>query len=428
MGQAELTEFLFVLYCIVQGVDECLGCKFAPAQRFLRRRMEYKPSGGYGATRVYRGGGTWLRVFEREFDGRWPAWWDDRRNGAEDCIRKRELLQLKVLLARMVLNHGADSLAIACLCSSGRDESMHSMTESFAAAVYSRMCLRCKQPYSQPSAEFEIPSGIVHRNRLPETMAQYEEHPGRWEFIEHGQYWRFVFKETCEHDPQPGYLIQHICRLSPFALNLWSAEIVAHSVAPQNIPSWDMHFGAFVTPNSGLRECAVQNQHSMWHECPKPAFDKIHPYQIERDKEEKEAFDRDQQQFRDRFAQLPRVPDIHAPDWSEACRVPRVIRPKVTQFEPLLQWAEAFCSLNHGILPPYMREGFASASVVSSSKRQTAPPASCPAETSGSEDDQLDIPPLQAQSDSDAAEDVECVPCDPSYADEPVDDPGEFPW
>ena len=65
--------------------------------------MEYKPSGGYGATRVYRGGGTWLRVFEREFDGRWPAWWDDRRNGAEDCIRKRELLQLKVLLARMVL-------------------------------------------------------------------------------------------------------------------------------------------------------------------------------------------------------------------------------------------------------------------------------------------------------------------------------------
>ena len=52
----------------------------------------------------------------------------------------------------------------------------------------------------------------------------------------------------------------------------------------------------------------------------------------------------------------------------------------------------------------------------------------CPAETSGSEDDQLDIPPLQAQSDSDAAEDVECVPCDPSYADEPVDDPGEFPW
>ena len=178
---------------------------------------------------------------------------------------------------------------------------------------------------------------------------------------------------------------------------------------------------------SGLRECAVQNQHSMWHECPKPAFDKIFPYQIERDKEEKEAFDRDQQQFRDRFAQLPRVPDIHAPDWSRACHVARVIRPKVTQFEPLLQWAEAFCSLNHGILPPYMREGFASASVVPSSKRQTAPPASCPAETSGSEDDQLDIPPLQAQSDSDAAEDVECVPCDPSYADEPVDDPGEFP-
>ena len=105
-----------------------------------------------------------------------------------------------------------------------------------------------------------------------------------------------------------------------------------------------------------------------------------------------------------------------------------VIRPKVTQFEPLLQWAEAFCSLNHGILPPYMREGFASASVVPSSKRQTAPPASCPAETSGSEDDQLDIPPLQAQSDSDAAEDVECVPCDPSYADEPIEDPGEFPW
>ena len=66
--QAELTEFLFVLYCIAEGVDECLGCKFAPAQRFLRRRMEYSPYSrlnGYGATRVYRGGGTWLRVFER---------------------------------------------------------------------------------------------------------------------------------------------------------------------------------------------------------------------------------------------------------------------------------------------------------------------------------------------------------------------------
>ena len=49
--QAELTEFLFVLYCIAEGVDECLGCKFAPAQRFLRRRMEYSRSGGYGVTR-----------------------------------------------------------------------------------------------------------------------------------------------------------------------------------------------------------------------------------------------------------------------------------------------------------------------------------------------------------------------------------------
>lgn len=96
---------------------------------------------------------------------------------AEECIRKRELLQLKVLLARMVLNHSVDSLAIACLCSSGRDESMHSMTESFAAAVYSRKCLRCKQLYSQPSAEFEIPSCIV--GHLPETLALYEEQPGR---------------------------------------------------------------------------------------------------------------------------------------------------------------------------------------------------------------------------------------------------------
>ena len=51
---------------------------------------------------------------------------------------------------------------------------------------------------------------------------------------------------------------------------------------------------------------------------------------------------------------------------------------------------------------------------------QTAPPASCPAaETSGSEDDQLDMPPVQAQNNSDAAEEVEC---------EPVQDPGEFPW
>ena len=96
---------------------------------------------------------------------------------AEECIRKRELLQLKVLLARMVLNHSVDSLAIACLCSSGRDESMHSMTESIAAAVYSRKCLRCKQLYSQPSAEFEIPSCIV--GHLPETLALYEEQPGR---------------------------------------------------------------------------------------------------------------------------------------------------------------------------------------------------------------------------------------------------------
>ena len=33
---------------------------------------------------VYRGGGNWLRVFEREFDGRWPGWWRDRHWGA-DC-------------------------------------------------------------------------------------------------------------------------------------------------------------------------------------------------------------------------------------------------------------------------------------------------------------------------------------------------------
>ena len=175
-------------------------------------------------------------------------------------------------------------------------------------------------------------------------------------------------------------------------------------------------------------EYAVQNQHSMWHENPAAAFEKIFANKIERDKEEKEAFDRHKQEFRHRFAQLPRVPNIHVPDWSRACPVERVIRPKVTQFEPLLQWAEAFCSLNHGILPPYMRKGFASASVVPSSKPQTAPPASCPAETSGSEDDQLDMPPLLAQNDSDAAEEVECVPCDPSYADEPVEDTGEFPW
>ena len=67
-----------------------------------------------------------------------------------------------------------------------------------------------------------------------------------------------------------------------------------------------------------------------------------------------------------------------------------------------------------------MRESFASASVVPSRKLQTAPRASCPpAETSGSEDDQLDMPPVQAQNNSDAAEEVEC---------EPVQDPGEFPW
>ena len=181
----ELYLYLLWLRCMVEGKRELHGGKFCPEKMKLpepamnkypcRRSKARKLNSvceGCGAwpsegciTKVShpRRGQKWWDRFDNELIGKWPAWWQSSRlcDGdspyegfvAQDvCVARRQLLQLKVLLARMVFNRG-DTLAIRCLALA--DICRGAQHAMFDGVIYFSCCPRCAKPWSDAECKPE---------------------------------------------------------------------------------------------------------------------------------------------------------------------------------------------------------------------------------------------------------------------------------
>ena len=112
--------------------------------------------------------------YEAEMSGSWPAWWGTGgrelgipRTGM--CVARRKLLQLKVLLARMVLNRG-DTLAIRCLamCEHIRPAYREML---YGGTIFFSHCFLCGSPWSAPTCVPCTRRSIVKRVRVPAVHA-----------------------------------------------------------------------------------------------------------------------------------------------------------------------------------------------------------------------------------------------------------------
>ena len=429
--RSELTEFLHALYCVVEGVNAHLGCTFVPSRRLLRPRMEYS-SANDGQRRVYRHGTTWLQVFEREFSGPWPAWWSERARGAYCCVVERTLLQLKVLLACMVLDSD-DSLAVIAFCSCQPDPELHTCSQEYAMTIYYSHCLRCYQPYALPSATFETLShecceSVTLENYLEklvgtgppghenteeslrrhwyEWIAKHEQRPGYWQTktklarIYDGKSIyeptvQYVFVNECKHDQSvPGYPVQYICHMSPIAAHLSCPMIMSRqSLFPARITAAGQCMSVGVMASQwgcGITRPLTDVEKHQFDALPRLA----EPLLVEN------SMQASHQEQRPDYV-------VTDPKCDNACRdrerlhINATLRLPISQFEPLLTWVEARAR-STGKRVPYMCEGFVPASVLpSAASFRTAAGDDSPEDT-------IELPPLTAECEQ--PHDQECEP------------------
>ena len=182
-----------------------------------------------------------------------------------------------------------------------------------------------------------VPSG--QRMDYSDFVAEYEKYPGRWETrsstAQYGSrcstasHIKYMFEEQCQHvETQPGYLVQCIYTMSPFARYLCSDA------------------------NDESKEERLEEKFGRF------PIRSIRPYEVERCRELHKQNDRRKEDFQARFAMLPRLADVHVTPERQS-----ILQP-VSQFESLLQWAETYARTKHGIVPPYLKEGFAAVSVL----------------------------------------------------------------
>ena len=145
----KLMLFLFALRCCAEGLDEYAGIPFRPEKWVLPQAAQrWYWSNGERTSSVPREGDKWWKIFDREIDGRWPSWWNNKHEANRVATRRE--LRRRVLLARSVLNQ-ADSLAIVCLCLCYLDDHYDDFRElvpAFHGVVYLSHCIRCHTPYT----------------------------------------------------------------------------------------------------------------------------------------------------------------------------------------------------------------------------------------------------------------------------------------
>ena len=423
--QAKLTEFLHALYCVVEGVDAHLGCDLVPDRCLLRPCMEYL-GGANHQRRVYRHGSTWRRVFEREYSGPWPTWWGKYGPRQAWCIKERTLLQLKVLLARMVLND--NSLAIDALCSCQSDPDLHTLSLEYAATVHYSHCLRCQQPYALLSTTYEtmddhIISATVERwvqalvgrhvsyteenlrRRYSEKLEEIEQQrPGYWSphvCLHTGEVdstqKKYSFINQCEHDQtQSGFPVRYICRISPIAAHLFSPAITTSlgGTHDDNGKPKDYQSHPFFSLTIDLD--FSDEQRAQFNALPPLADAQLVQNGMHVSNELRW----------DRLVSNPQCAGPRAAHYipfaqcgngrrlrQRASGGTATLRAPVSQFEQLLKWAESRAQ-SFGVSPPYAREGFVPAQVAHQSRTSSSGDDTAHDEVL---QDTLELPPLAAE-------------------------------
>ena len=411
--QAKLTEFLHVLYCVVEGVDAHLGCDLVPDHCLLRPCMEYL-GGANHQRRVYRHGSTWRRVFEREYSGPWPTWWARDKHGPWQawCIKERTLLQLKVLLARMVLND--NSLAIDALCSCQSDPELHTLSLEYAATVHYSHCLRCQQPYTLLSTTYEtgddtIISATVERwvQILVGKHISYTEENLRREYskkleeIEQQRpgYWRphvclhtgevdstkkkYIFINQCEHgQTQSGFPVRYICRISPIAAHLFSPAITTSLGGTHDVNGKPKDYQSHPFFSLTIDIDFSDEQRVQFNALPPLADAQLVQNGVHMSNELR----------CDRLVSNPQCANGRRLR-QRASGGTAMLRAPISQFEQLLKWAESRAQ-SFGVSPPYAHEGFVPAQVVHQSRTSSSGDDTVHDEVL---QDTLELPPLAAE-------------------------------
>ena len=454
-----LVSFLHILRCIVDGSSSYLSVDFKPEDLHLpgEATNNYQcpwwsrrnPNGGsIGMSQACEGCGAsawercvtrttqprrgreWWSRYEAEFSGTWPAWWqsggmacsEDGSDGfpAETvCVAKRKLLQLKVLLARMVLNRG-DTLAIRCLVMSAGQGYIpsHSRPLDFVGVVYFSHCFRCRQPYGTSVCQ------------PPELERRWCESSNSWytdeEMRRHARdnHLRPYGEQQLRHDAQPGYPMHYYVQSDTFHAKLLGRAITmgdfcrnSRATHPEDDTGELYSTGIYVKEQRVYDPSPTNAMFVRWQPL------QPHLNQSEagcrRESRERAATkavcdaaegsvlpvvpagisyvpERRCKSFASGDHQIQRLPDVHVDNPSGSldvfyrgchipvddipvplgpagCRrsseklpagvrpnpTPPVLRPEVDRLEELMQWAEECAMSKHGIALPYMEEGFA---------------------------------------------------------------------
>jgi len=404
--ERRLTSFLHTLYSVVNKVDTYLGVPFEPERRRLRRciwrrqfwqvnesgtgrwETEYKeaeeqpPSGldkeekaladleeferecgeenggvidkqtaaEIAAERaeleesiarqrwsVCSSGSTWQKIYERELAGS-AAWRGSFRTQFE-----HQLLQERVLLARMVLNVG-DSPALRCLCICD-DDVLEAQPINVCGVVYLSRCLRCFELHTKEMCR--RPDWCGSENDGPGYWQEKEAYLGLGRSMRYQQYMR-VDEQPQPHDRSlPGYALYFHETLTPFELNVYRTGVDAppadieglgkivrelHCRPGMNAVGWQQRDpdGTFYFPHrSEMRLAQVRELAVGQAELP---------------------------------AGVLRLPDVHVSNDAHSGYIGGFcVIPPLSRFEELLQWVER-CAV---VVPPYRRSDFRTAATSS---------------------------------------------------------------
>ena len=511
--RADLLIFLHGLYCLVEGKSEHLGFEFHPKhitlcggaggrtfECFGKRCLDFcrmnapenrewheasqqwmsssrnfycEPCDRCGAgeeeecevrtSKPPRDGKDWWQVFERELSGKWPSWWSGGRGLTNGCkgyprsevpIVRRKQLQLRLLLARMVLNRG-DTLAIrAFVLNFCKLPPAHTvgymptpskaLTRGFHGTIYFSHCYRCGLPWSSTDCTFDLIRAELLRDlaEIRRTPAHLEYTSTSWEVAVRRAHNIRVkvdadgnltdpadqqrlpdWGRTLKHDHRyPGlpmdfevtsrpdilHFLGHTFRTSDFALGDFVDSFGMSGSNRQFLKEEQMHdppIGGYLNDSH-----MTVSPHFDLGLVSSPAGTPSDTAQIREPTVRSPEF----------LATMEHVRDVHIDNPGGRIDIfykrpldpfsgffgrrlahtlgdmgpmprPAELRPAVDSTPKLLEWAQQ-CTIDNGISVPYLEDGFKPASV------QPTPTAQAASPMNAFDDDEISgLPPLQAQ-------------------------------